>query len=338
MIHCKKYLRVAIFNCIVAVLILVVNSHTVFAEKPAQIDYKKAMINLLANINNYAKAHNKNFAVIGNGALALYQYPQEVSKEDGKRMIDTIGAVLLESTHYSWDTNSPERTPEEVSRDLLPYLVKARQNNIPILNIDYCISIDKIVKAYKYNKTSNFISFVTTRELDSIPVFPIKLPDENTKDIRTLKQVRNFLALLNPSKFADKEQYLRSLQATNYDLLIIDLYFNDKVLSKEDISRLKIKKNGSKRLVYAYMSIGEAADYRKYWQKNWNIAKPEWIAEQNPNWPGSYKVQYWQKSWQELLFGSSGAYLDNILTAGFDGAFLDVIDAFYYFMEKENVT
>jgi cysteinyl-tRNA synthetase len=36
-----------------------------------------------------------------------------------------------------------------------------------------------------------------------------------------------------------------------------------------------------------------------------------------------------------VLFGSDDAYLDRILAAGFDGAYLDIIDAFEYFEENE---
>ena len=46
------------------------------------------------------------------------------------------------------------------------------------------------------------------------------------------------------------------------------------------------------------------------------------------------KVRYWQKEWHDILLGSSGAYLDKILAAGFDGSFLDVIDAYEYFQNK----
>ena len=37
------------------------------------------------------------------------------------------------------------------------------------------------------------------------------------------------------------------------------------------------------------------------------------------------------KEWEEILFGSKDAYLDQIIAAGFDGAFLDVMDAWQYF-------
>src|SRR5690606_27315088 len=47
-----------------------------------------------------------------------------------------------------------------------------------------------------------------------------------------------------------------------------------------------------------------------------------------PGWPGNYCVRYWDRSWQVLLFGDPGAYLDRIISAGFDGIYLDRIDSF----------
>ena len=37
---------------------------------------------------------------------------------------------------------------------------------------------------------------------------------------------------------------------------------------KEITEELKIKDNGGKRIVIAYLSIGEAEDYRYYWNKS----------------------------------------------------------------------
>ena len=47
-----------------------------------------------------------------------------------------------------------------------------------------------------------------------------------------------------------------------------------------------------------------------------------------------FKVKYWRPEWQTILYGSSDACLDKIMAAGFDGAFLDVIDAYYYFLAQ----
>lgn len=87
-------------------------------------------------------------------------------------------------------------------------------------------------------------------------------------------------------------------------------------------------------MVCAYMSVGEAEDYRDYWQQSWNDKRPPWISEMNKEWEGNYKVMYWTKSWRDILFGSEDSYLDKILSAGFDGVYLDVVDAYEYYEDE----
>ena len=79
------------------------------------------------------------------------------------------------------------------------------------------------------------------------------------------------------------------------------------------------------------MSIGEAEDYRYYWQPEWSRKPPLWLYEENPDWKGNYKVKYWDENWQKIIFGENNSYLDKILNCGFDGVYLDIIDAFEYF-------
>ena len=104
---------------------------------------------------------------------------------------------------------------------------------------------------------------------------------------------------------------------------------------------LKTKKKGSSRLVIAYMSIGEAETYRYYWHKSWDNngdgradpGAPDWLTEENPDWEGNYKVHYWDPGWQSIIFGNDNSYLKSIIDRGFDGVYLDIIDAFGYFEE-----
>ncbi|TAN37800.1 MAG: hypothetical protein EPN23_04615 [Verrucomicrobia bacterium] len=44
----------------------------------------------------------------------------------------------------------------------------------------------------------------------------------------------------------------------------------------------------------AYLSIGEAGDYRGYWEKEWSAQPPTWLGAENPDWKGNFKVRYWQ--------------------------------------------
>lgn len=108
--------------------------------------------------------------------------------------------------------------------------------------------------------------------------------------------------------------------------------------SAEDVATMG---RDGERPVLAYLSIGEAEDYRYYWDPEWDDdgdgepdpGAPTWLGPSNPEWEGNYKVRYWDPEWQEVLLGDGG-YLARIEEAGFDGVYLDIIDAYYYWAEE----
>ena len=118
-------------------------------------------------------------------------------------------------------------------------------------------------------------------------------------------------------------------QKTAYEIYQCD--WSSDVCSSDLVAALRTKPGGARRLVIAYMSIGEAESYRPYWQSGWQVGNPAWLFDENPDWPGNYKVAYWDPEWQTVLFGGSTAYLDRITAAGFDGVYLDILDAYEYF-------
>ena len=131
-----------------------------------------------------------------------------------------------------------------------------------------------------------------------------------TERERSLSQVNDFLYQL-------QDIDLTAIGNTAYDLVIID-YSSDGSkageFSHEQLSALK-NSTGGPKIVLAYMSIGEAEDYRSYWQSEWDERRPPWLAEENPDWPGNHKVRYWDFRWQSIIF----EYADRIIDAGFDG-------------------
>ena len=154
----------------------------------------------------------------------------------------------------------------------------------------------------------------------------------NTNPVTTLSEARNFLFLINTRRYPDGDALVAALDATDYDLFVLDLFDEAAApLSPAHIDQLKTRPNGASRLVIAYMSIGEAEVYRYYWRSSYGRNPPSWIEEENPNWPGNYKVRYWDPDWKAILFGDADAYLDRILASGFDGVYLDIVDGFQYF-------
>lgn len=144
------------------------------------------------------------------------------------------------------------------------------------------------------------------------------------------------LLAVNDFLYQLQEYDLEAMGNSAYDLIVMDYSADgtgDEEFSREQIEALKHSPGGEK-IVLSYISIGEAEEYRYYWQPAWKTGNPPWLDEPNPNWIRNYKVQYWDPEWQEIIF----AYVDRLVDAGFDGAYLDIIDGYEYFGDKGRET
>ncbi len=123
------------------------------------------------------------------------------------------------------------------------------------------------------------------------------------------------------------------IAASTFDLIVIDHALSGgrrflQEFSPEQIRQIRSKPDGTRRLVLAYLSIGEAERYRFYWKQDWfdGDKKPAWLGDLNTVWDGNYLVRYWDPDWQQLIFGAPNAYLERIKAAGFDGIYIDRAD------------
>ena len=112
-----------------------------------------------------------------------------------------------------------------------------------------------------------------------------------------------------------------------HDLLVIDYSADGSDGTAYGPEQIAEVRDSGKR-VLAYFSIGEAEDYRFYWGQTWQPGNPQFIGLENPEWEGNYKVKYWMEGWWESALKP---YLDRIITAGFDGVYLDIVDGFENF-------
>jgi cysteinyl-tRNA synthetase len=131
-----------------------------------------------------------------------------------------------------------------------------------------------------------------------------------------------------------------SIKATGFDIAVIDYSKDGEESGRYSVTEMAEMQSGGSRKVLAYLSIGEAEDYRYYFDPRWvswiegqpTSAAPCWLGRTNPDWEGNYKVQYWAEDWQRIVLD----YLDRIIEDGFDGVYLDIIDAFEYWSDRDN--
>ncbi|TRX40857.1 endo alpha-1,4 polygalactosaminidase [Flavobacterium restrictum] len=295
-------------------------------------DAKQKMRDFVIGISQYSKGINPKFNIIPQNGIELVSSTGESSGAPDTAYLNAIDGNGQEDLFYGYDNDNQE-TPATTVNYLKSFLAISKNAGKKILVTDYCSTPSKMTTSYADNHAAGYVSFAASqRELNTIPNVPSTIYQENNAVVSAMEQVKNFLYLINPDNFTTKTAFINAITATNYDLLIMDLYFHDgSEFTATEIDQLKNKANGGKRLVISYLSIGEAENYRYYWQPSWKPNNPTWIDAENPDWPGNYKVKYWTPEWQTIIYGNENSYLKKIINAHFDGAYLDIIDAFEFY-------
>jgi len=294
-------------------------------------DFKQEMRNFVIGISEYSKAIDSDFIIIPQNGQELVTVDGEENGLACAEYLSAIDGVGREDLYYGY-YNDDITTPVADLNYMISFLDICVSNSIEVLTTDYCWTHSKMDDSYTQNNAKNYISFAApVRELNVIPDYPITPYTVNSNVITSLSEAKNFLYLINPENYASKQAFITAVTATNYDVLIMDCFFDDVLFTSAEVTQLKAKQNGGQRLVISYMSIGEAEDYRFYWNDSWRVGDPSFIENENPDWEGNYKVTYWDPEWQAVIYGNNDSYLKKILDAGFDGVYLDIIDAFEYF-------
>jgi len=146
-----------------------------------------------------------------------------------------------------------------------------------------------------------------------------------------------------PPDWASVDDFLYQLQRerpekiseTAFDLLVVSIAAAGN--SPERIHTLQHSPGGDK-LVLCYMSIGQAEDYRFYWQPEWKEEPPSWLDQPDPDWAGDYWVRYWDPAWQQIICGTPESYLDRMIDRGYDGVYLDRVDTYWYYQDQGRET
>ncbi|EJG09130.1 hypothetical protein A447_05568 [Fusobacterium vincentii ATCC 51190] len=309
MVNIKKYIFLFLFFI------------SFFSFSKTNYIYRERMKDFIKEIRD---STNKEKIIITQNGNELYF---KNGKIDSKFFAITNGTTQ-ESLYYGDVLRFNVPTAKGLKNELLELTVPIRKNGKPIFVINYGKGQKKIDFLKKEDLKTKFVSEL----LPSLNVDKLyeTIEDYNDEDIYSLNEVKNFLFLLDPENFSNIDEYYQALKNTNYDLLLIEVSYNNIFFTEEQIEELKIKNNGGKRLVIAYLSIGEAEDYRFYWNKKWNKKKPNWIVKENENWEGNYIVKYWSPEWKNII----KEYQKKLDEIGVDGYLLDTVDTYQYFEEN----
>ena len=127
-----------------------------------------------------------------------------------------------------------------------------------------------------------------------------------------------------------EEAMVDRIAVSDYEMVVIDFIPSEAENTDFPIADViaRLHDAATPKLVLAYIDIGQAEDYRTYWQPGWRIGDPDWIVALDPDgWEGNFPVAYWREQWRSIWLGAGG-YLQQIVEAGFDGVYLDWIEAY----------
>lgn len=284
------------------------------------------MQDFVVDLSNYAKGIKSNFAIIPqNGEELIFKF-LESSEGFDDQFINAIDAYGIEELFYN-ETFTPDNYR-------LNLLLQAREK-LPIFVSDYTSNQTDYDSSLIFNTDAGFVPFPRTKDNYNYGLIPTTILNENTNNITKVNDAKNYLYLINSSLFNTKQQFIDSIKKTNFDLILIDAFWENNLFTSSEINSLKTKANGAQRLVISYISIGSAEKYRYYWQNDWKLKNPNWLYKKYDGYEDEIWVKFWKKDWKQIIYGNNDSYMKKILDAGFDGAYLDNVEAFYFLYHDE---
>lgn len=284
------------------------------------------MQDFIIAVSDYARAQDPDFILIPqNGEEVLFEGIDPESAVNS-RLVNAIDGYGVEELFFN-GSYAPDEYRLSMLRKVSP--------GLKIMAADYLSDDASYNDALQAADAEQFIAFPRYHANYDYKYIPSTVFHENATDIQALSQAQNYLYLISTENYSDKASFLTAIQQTNFDVVIIDAFFGDDLLTSTDVASLKTKANGGKRLVISYMNIGSAEKYRYYWKKSWGLHHPLWLKKKYDGYKDEIWVKFWKDEWKEIIYGNDDSYTKKLLNAGFDGAYLDNIEGFYFLYHKD---
>jgi cysteinyl-tRNA synthetase, unknown class len=280
------------------------------------------MRRFIIEIAQYARQTNPKFIVIPQNGTELIWNNQETNDGFSLPYSSTISGIGQESIFYEEKAET-----DYTNRDLC----KLASTILPVLSSDW--APNNRSDAFALNAQFGFVPFPRV-DYDYAQI-PEEIPfNVNASNILTLSEAKNYLYIIG-ANFDSKQTMVSRIQATNYDVIIMDLFFEDEEFTAAEIESLKTKANGGSRLVISYMNIGAAEKYRYYYKKGWVRHVPRFLKRKYKGYKDEIWVEFWDKRWKKIIYRNDDSYTKKILKANFDGVYLDNVEAYYFLYYRD---
>ena len=304
-----------IYFLLIAILLLSCSK-----EKKANKAGEK-MQEFVISISDYSRQIDPDFIVIPQNGPELAFKNLDPNDGEHSGYMAAINGFGVEELFYNGDYSLD---PEQLL--MLQQLVPSKK----IMVAEFVSHDANVNDAIQRNLDEGFICFPRINSNYDYQLVPDSAIQENSKDILSLSDTKNYLYLISTDNFSSKQEMINTLSTNNFDLLLIDLFFDSEIFTAADIQQLKTKANGGQRLVISYMNIGAAENYRYYWKSDWKLHHPKWLKKSYDGYEDEIWVEFWEGEWQEIIFGNNSSYTKKILDAGFDGVYLDNVEGYYF--------
>ncbi len=242
--------------------------------------------------------------------------------------LEALDGILIDGLFCGRD-RVDQPTDEAMTHYMMNAVRLMEQEGRRALTIEYCDDAKlrgKVAADVRRAMTLSYLDQDRDKRLSRIPRH--RPPQENAQHVTDMALAKNFLPMLHSESFGSRGDWVSALQATNYDILLLDPFWRGtEPLTFADVRSLKYKELGARRLVLATLPVGCAADTRYYWKPDWTVGNPSWLVAHDPSASGEMIVRYWDPAWKALI----GKYMQGLVDLGFDGVLLDSADAYLYF-------
>jgi cysteinyl-tRNA synthetase len=162
---------------------------------------------------------------------------------------------------------------------------------------------------------------------DDTPVVGDAAETSGESDLPAVGEIRHWLYLIDVDVEGDTiDEIVRS----DHEMVVLDFIPSEANNTDYPMRDVIERLHGATtpKLVLAYIDIGQAEDFRTYWEPTWVPGDPEWIVGVDPDgWEGNYPVAFWWDDWRAIWL-DDGGFVDEIVDIGFDGVYLDWVEAY----------
>lgn len=315
------------------------------------INYRDKLRENVITLSNYAKSRHPGFQIIVHGGQdlltrSLWEFHLDgylKARNSGQNVEDPAFLSYLKQTSPEFEPLVGGRSAEYLQsidaiavnnhycgQTTISPLIE--QNKLRLVSIDYCPSgktYDTAITTSVKDKALLYAFLHPDKAFKKVAAQPII--NENAENIFDVRSAKNISFLLNDELYADKNDFIEAVRASNYDIIVIEPYFHDRhPFTPQDINAMQYKKNGTRRQLLARFSVSEVKDTDYYWQNSWKIGTPNWLVRASFTEPHGVITRYWNDTWKNYM----SRYFQGVVNSGYDGAFLTGLENHRYF-EKQ---